>query len=135
VSITDNGRGIPVAEHPQKKVSSLQLVMTTLHAGGKFDSGSYKVSGGLHGVGVSAVNALSEWLVAEVTRDGAVWRQKYKRGIPDGPVKEDTSSWPKDVMDKTGTAITFQLRSGDIQRGMPATSGTPCWSASGRWLL
>jgi DNA gyrase subunit B len=107
VSVTDNGRGIPVAEHHQKKISSLQLVMTTLHAGGKFDSDSYKVSGGLHGVGVSAVNALSEWLEAEVTRDGAVWRQRYERGVPQGPVKKITAL-PKSREDDSGTKITFR---------------------------
>ncbi|RME97192.1 MAG: DNA topoisomerase IV subunit B, partial [Chloroflexi bacterium] len=106
VSISDNGRGIPVAEHPTKKVSSLQLVMTTLHAGGKFDNDSYKVSGGLHGVGVSAVNALSEWLVAEVTRDGGVWQQEYKRGVPQGPVKKIAKA-PKNA--RTGTKITFRF--------------------------
>jgi len=108
VSVIDNGRGIPVTEHAQKKVSSLQLVMTTLHAGGKFDRDSYKVSGGLHGVGVSAVNALSEWLVAEVARDGGVWQQKYKRGIPEGPVKQ-IAKLPKGRQDKTGTRITFRF--------------------------
>jgi DNA gyrase subunit B len=106
VSVIDNGRGIPVSEHPQEKVSSLQLVMTTLHAGGKFDRGSYKVSGGLHGVGLSAVNALSEWLVAEVARDGAVWQQKYQRGMPEGPVKQ-IAKLPKSREDETGTKITF----------------------------
>ena len=108
VSVSDNGRGIPVAEHPQKKMSSLQLVMTTLHAGGKFDSSNYKVSGGLHGVGVSAVNALSEWLIVEVVRDGAVWRQEYKRGIPQGPVKK-VSKLPAGKAHKTGTKTTFQF--------------------------
>ncbi len=108
VSVIDNGRGIPVAEHPQKKISSLQLVMTTLHAGGKFDRDSYKVSGGLHGVGVSAVNALSEWLVAEVTRDGAVWRQEYRRGVPQGPVQQ-VEKLPKKQADQTGTKITFRF--------------------------
>ncbi len=103
VSIADNGRGIPVAEHPEEKVSSLQLVMTTLHAGGKFDSGNYKVSGGLHGVGVSAVNALSEWFVAEITRDGGVWQQRYERGIPQGPVKRIGKQ-----KNGTGTKITFR---------------------------
>jgi DNA gyrase subunit B len=108
VSVIDNGRGIPVAKHAQKKVSSLQLVMTTLHAGGKFDRSSYKVSGGLHGVGVSAVNALSEWTVAEVARDGGVWQQKYERGLPLGPVKQ-IAKLPKDHDDQTGTKITFRF--------------------------
>ncbi|MCB0193186.1 MAG: DNA topoisomerase (ATP-hydrolyzing) subunit B [Anaerolineae bacterium] len=107
VSVVDNGRGIPVDEHPQKKVSSLELVMTTLHAGGKFDQGNYKVSGGLHGVGVSAVNALSERLVAEVWRDGAIWQQTYKRGVPDGPVKK-VGKLPAEDRDKTGTTISFK---------------------------
>lgn len=107
VSVIDNGRGIPVARHAQKKMSSLQLVMTTLHAGGKFDRGSYKVSGGLHGVGVSAVNALSEWLVAEVARDGGVWQQKYERGIPQGPVKQ-IARLPASRKNETGTKITFR---------------------------
>jgi DNA gyrase subunit B len=108
VSVIDNGRGIPVAEHKEKKISSLQLVMTTLHAGGKFDSESYKVSGGLHGVGVSAVNALSESMVAEVARDGAVWQQKYARGIPQGPVTK-LAALPKNRKDDTGTKMTFRF--------------------------
>jgi DNA gyrase subunit B len=108
VSVADNGRGIPVAEHPQKKISSLELVMTTLHAGGKFDRDSYKVSGGLHGVGVSAVNALSEYLVAEVVRDGGVWKQEYKQGIPQGPVKQ-IAKLPPHKADKSGTKITFRF--------------------------
>ena len=82
--------------------------MTTLHAGGKFDSSSYKVSGGLHGVGVSAVNALSEWLVVEVYRDGARWRQEYKRGLPQGPVKK-VGNLPRAQKNKTGTSITFRF--------------------------
>ncbi|MCG3206968.1 MAG: DNA gyrase subunit B [Anaerolineae bacterium] len=107
VTVHDNGRGIPVAEHPQKKISSLELVMTTLHAGGKFDSDSYKVSGGLHGVGVSAVNALSEWVAVEVTRDGGVWRQEYRRGVPQGPVSKIADA-PTDDPSVTGTKTTFR---------------------------
>jgi DNA gyrase subunit B len=73
VSVSDNGYGIPVAEHPTEKVSALQVVHTSLHSGGKFDNAAYKVSGGLHGVGAAAVNALSEWMEVTVRRDGAVW--------------------------------------------------------------
>ncbi len=108
VTVADNGRGIPVAPHPQKKISTLQLVMTTLHAGGKFDGGGYKVSGGLHGVGVSAVNALSEWMEVEVKRDGKVFRQRYERGVPTGPV-EVVATLPKGHEHETGTRSTFRF--------------------------
>ena len=103
VTIIDNGRGIPVDKHLQEKRSALEVVMTVLHAGGKFDKSSYKVSGGLHGVGVSVVNALSEQLKAEIKRNGKTYYQEYKRGVPDKPVKEIGKAKKGD----TGTKITF----------------------------
>lgn len=103
VTVTDNGRGIPVDKHPTKKVSTLQLILTTLHAGGKFDQTNYITSGGLHGVGASVVNALSEEMVATVKRDGAMWRQRYEQGVPVTPVEEVSSS-----IRGTGTSIYFR---------------------------
>jgi DNA gyrase subunit B len=101
VSVEDNGRGIPTGMHPTEKVSALELVMGTLHAGGKFDHSTYKVSGGLHGVGVSVVNALSAWTVAEVKRNGVIYSQRYEKGKKAEEVKEIGTT------NMTGTKITF----------------------------
>ncbi len=102
VAVSDDGRGIPVETHAQTKMSALETVMTKLHAGGKFGGESYKVSGGLHGVGVSVVNALSVYLRVEVSRDNALYVQEYSRGLPQGKVKKEGKS------DRTGTKVIFE---------------------------
>jgi DNA gyrase/topoisomerase IV subunit B len=102
VEISDDGRGIPVDIHPKTKKSALETVLTVLHAGGKFSQKIYRSVGGLHGVGISVVNALSKELKAIVKRDGFIWSQEYKRGIPTGPVKRGKPT------KETGTTIIFE---------------------------
>ncbi|MGA7672639.1 MAG: DNA topoisomerase (ATP-hydrolyzing) subunit B [Nitrolancea sp.] len=103
VWVRDNGRGIPVDHHTKLGKSALEVIMTVLHAGGKFGGGGYKVSGGLHGVGASVVNALSEWVEVDVRKEGVIYRQTYRRGIPEGPVEQIGTT----TEDNHGTTTTF----------------------------
>lgn len=102
VTIFDNGRGIPVDIHPVEKISALEIAATVLHAGGKFDKNTYKVSSGLHGVGLSVVNALSEWCEIQVFKNGKIYQQRYKIGVPEAPVKEVGKT------ELNGSKITFK---------------------------
>jgi DNA gyrase subunit B len=106
ITVIDNGRGIPVDKHKEMKKSALEVIMTVLHAGGKFDHSTYKVSGGLHGVGASVVNALSEWCEVEVYREGQIYYQKYQKGLPTAPVKKLRAT------KNTGTKTTFMADAG-----------------------
>ncbi len=106
ITVIDNGRGIPVDKHKEMKKSALEVIMTVLHAGGKFDHSTYKVSGGLHGVGASVVNALSEWCEVEVYREGQIYFQKYQKGLPTAPVKKLRAT------KNTGTKTTFMADTG-----------------------
>ena len=117
ISVRDNGRGIPTDRIDEYDMSAVTVVLTMLHAGGKFGGGGYKVSGGLHGVGASVVNALSEWLIADVERDGKVYRQEFARGVPKGDMEIAGDA------EDTGTTISF-LPDADVFEELDVEAGT-----------
>ncbi len=126
LSVTDNGRGIPVDPHPKfKDKSALEVIMTTLHAGGKFDSGAYETSGGLHGVGVSVVNALSDHVIVEVARGQQLYRQEFRRGKPQGPVENLGK-----VSGRRGTKVSFHPDEQIFGRGQTAFSAARLYKMS-----
>jgi len=126
VTVIDDGRGIPVKLHPEKKKPTVEVVLTELHAGGKFENKAYKVSGGLHGVGVTVVNFLSEWLNIEIKRDGQVFHQRYERGKPVKPLTVEGKT------KKTGTTVSFKPDSRYSRRPISASTRSPSACASSR---
>jgi DNA gyrase subunit B len=121
VTVEDNGRGIPVDLHPTEKISAAEVVLTKLHAGGKFDKGAYRVSGGLHGVGVSVVNALSESLEVEIKRGNKVYYQQYRRGKPEARLQEVGTTQQR------GTKVTFKP---DPLISKCKSSASTCWRSA-----